>query len=178
MCLFLFWLRLGQIIFALTLFDPTGLEVQGLLNVTFFTINGLAFVTLFIALGAAVAALVFAGGAFALPMLLDRPIGMYEAFATSFWAVRQTFKLSVKRDLSPEQYGLSRQYHTFEGQRSTFMSHLSQRMLELFNKPLDEEVRVLTEIVLDCDATIDQVEGARRFGVNTPTTRSGRSRRR
>ena len=88
MCLFLFWLRLVQIIFAVTLLDPTGLDVQSLLNETLFTINGLAFVTLFVALGAAVAALVFAGGAFALPMLLDRPIGMYEAFATSFWAVK------------------------------------------------------------------------------------------
>ena len=90
----------------------------------------------------------------------------------------KTFKLSVKRDLSHAQYGLSRQYHTFEGQRSTFMSHLSRRIAEIFNEPLDDVVRVLTEIVLDCEATIDQVKGARRFGVNTPTTRSGRSRRR
>ena len=61
--------------------------MQSLLNATLFTINGLAFVTLFVVLGAAMAALVFAGGAFALPMLLDRRIGMYEAFATSFRAV-------------------------------------------------------------------------------------------
>ena len=87
MCLFLLWLRLVQIIFALTLFHTTELDVQSLLNATLFTVNGLAFVTLFVVLGAAMAALVFAGGAFALPMLLDRRIGMYEAFATSFRAV-------------------------------------------------------------------------------------------
>jgi hypothetical protein len=88
------------------------------------------------------------------------------------------FKLSYKRDSSPEQLGLSREYRTLEGQRSTFMSHLSQRMSAIFDKPLNEEVRILTEIVLDCQATLDQVRSARRFGVNAPTTRSGRSRRR
>ena len=70
MCLFLLWLRLVQIVFALTLFHTTGLDVQSLLNATLFTINGLAFLALCVALGAAVAALVFAAGAFALPMLL------------------------------------------------------------------------------------------------------------
>lgn len=87
MCLFLLWLRLVQIVFALTLFHTTGLDVQSLLNATLFTINGLAFLTLCVALGAAVAALVFAAGAFALPMLLDRRVGMHEAFTTSFTAV-------------------------------------------------------------------------------------------
>jgi uncharacterized membrane protein len=89
MCLFLLWLRLVQIVFALTLFHTTGLDVQSLLNATLFTINGLAFVTLCVVLGAAMAALVFAAGAFALPMLLDRRVGMHEAFATSFWAVKR-----------------------------------------------------------------------------------------
>jgi len=61
--------------------------VQGLLNATFFTADGLLFLVFFLALGAGVAALAFAGGAVALPMLLDRPIGMGEAVATSFTAV-------------------------------------------------------------------------------------------
>jgi uncharacterized membrane protein len=38
-------------------------------------------------LGGLMAALVFAGTAFALPMLLDRPVGMAEAVATSWTAV-------------------------------------------------------------------------------------------
>jgi uncharacterized membrane protein len=87
MCLFLLWLRLVQVIFAVTLFHTTGLDVQSLLNATLFTISGLAFVMLFVAIGTVMAALVFAGGAFALPMLLDRPVSMHEALATSFRAV-------------------------------------------------------------------------------------------
>jgi len=84
---FLIWLRLAQLAFALTIFHTTGLDVQSLLNATFFTINGLAFVALLLALGAALAAAVFTAGAFALPMLLDRRVDMLEAIATSFTAV-------------------------------------------------------------------------------------------
>jgi uncharacterized membrane protein len=45
MCLFLLWLRLVQIIFALTLFHTTGMDVQSLLNGTLFT-HGLLAATL------------------------------------------------------------------------------------------------------------------------------------
>jgi uncharacterized membrane protein len=40
-----------------------------------------------LAMGAVIAALTFAGAAFALPLLLHRPMGMVEAVATSWTAV-------------------------------------------------------------------------------------------
>jgi uncharacterized membrane protein len=52
-----------------------------------FTVDGLTFLALFLALGAIMAALAFAGGAFAIPMLLDRKVGIIEAMGTSFTAV-------------------------------------------------------------------------------------------
>ena len=45
------------------------------------------FLAMFMALGAIMAALAFAGGAFAIPMLLDRQVGIIEAMGTSFTAV-------------------------------------------------------------------------------------------
>jgi uncharacterized membrane protein len=89
MFLFLVWFRLAELTFALCFPFTAGLDVQGLLNATFFTSGGLLFLTLFSALGAGVAAAAFAGGAFALPILLDRDVGMCEAIATSFTAVMQ-----------------------------------------------------------------------------------------
>lgn len=86
MFMFLLWMRLSEIVFALT-FPPTAaLDVQGLLNATFFTAGGLEFLALFLILGACMAALAFMGGAFALPMLLDKDVSMAEAIATSFTA--------------------------------------------------------------------------------------------
>ena len=87
MFLFLVWFRLAELIFALSFPATAGLDVQDLLNTTFFTSGGWLFLALFLALGACVAALAFAGGAVALPMLLDRHVGMVEAIATSFKAV-------------------------------------------------------------------------------------------
>jgi uncharacterized membrane protein len=86
MFLFLLWLRLTELLFALTFPDTVGPDAEGLLNATL-TVHGLTFLGLFLVLGAGMAALAFAGGAFALPMLLDRRIGMAEAIATSFTAV-------------------------------------------------------------------------------------------
>lgn len=86
MFVFLVWIRLSEIVFALT-FPPTAsLDVRGLLNATFFTAGGLEFLALFFVLGACVAALAFMGGAFAMQMLLDRKVSMAEAIATSFTA--------------------------------------------------------------------------------------------
>lgn len=87
MFLFLVWFRLAQLIFALNFPDVIGLDVQGVTNAVLFTTGGWTFLVLFLALGAAIAVLVFAGGAVALPMLLDRKVGMSEAIATSFAAV-------------------------------------------------------------------------------------------
>ncbi len=87
MLLFLAWLRISQLLFALTFPAGASLDPQGLLNATFFTVNGLEFLVLFVAFGIVVAAIAFAGGAFALPMLIDRDVGAAEAIATSFTAV-------------------------------------------------------------------------------------------
>jgi uncharacterized membrane protein len=87
MCLFFLWFRLAGILFALTFPRTTALDVQSLLDATFFTTKRLTFLIFLLALGAAMAALVFVAGAFALPMLLDRPVGMFEAIATSISAV-------------------------------------------------------------------------------------------
>jgi uncharacterized membrane protein len=87
MLLFLAWLRISELLFALTFPAGATLDPQGLLNATFFTANGLEFLVLFVVFGFIVAALAFAGGAFALSMLIDRPVGAAEAIATSFTAV-------------------------------------------------------------------------------------------
>lgn len=87
LCLFLLWLRLAQLVFALS-FPPTvGLDFRSLLDAALFTAGGQWFVVISVLIGAVIAALTFAGGAFALPMLLDRPVGMVEAVATSWTAV-------------------------------------------------------------------------------------------
>jgi len=95
MFLFLLWLRLAELVFALSFPDTAGLGVQALLNATFFTPEGLVFLVLFTLLGAAMAMLAFAGGAFALPMLLERRVGMSEAIATSFTAVMRNAGVMV-----------------------------------------------------------------------------------
>jgi uncharacterized membrane protein len=86
MFMFLLWIRLSEIVFALT-FPPTAaLDVRGLLNATFFTVGGWTFLAVWFVLGACMAALTFMGGAFAMQMLLDRNVSMAEAIATSFTA--------------------------------------------------------------------------------------------
>jgi uncharacterized membrane protein len=87
LCLLLLWLRLAQLVFALSFPVSAGLDPQVLLNATLFTADGRVFLALIVVMGAVIAGLVFAGGAFALPMLLDRPVGMVDAVATSWTAV-------------------------------------------------------------------------------------------
>ena len=86
-CFFLLWIRLAQLVFALTFPRTALLDPQSLLTTMLFTVDGLTFLALFLALGALMAALAFAGGAFAIPMLLDCNVGTIEAMGTSFTAV-------------------------------------------------------------------------------------------
>jgi uncharacterized membrane protein len=86
-CFFLLWMRLAQIVFALTFPRTALLDPQSLVTTLLFTVEGLTFLALFLALGALMAALAFVGGAFAIPMLLDRKVGTIEAMVTSFTAV-------------------------------------------------------------------------------------------
>jgi uncharacterized membrane protein len=86
-CFFLLWIRLAQLVFALTFPRTALLDPQSLLSTMLFTVDGLTFLALFLTLGAIMAALAFAGGAFAIPMLLDRKVDIIEAMGTSFTAV-------------------------------------------------------------------------------------------
>jgi uncharacterized membrane protein len=87
MLLFMAWLRISEILFALAFPTGSSLDAQSLLSATFFTADGLKFLALFVIFGFCVAAVAFAGGAFALSMLIDKPVGAAEAIATSFTAV-------------------------------------------------------------------------------------------
>lgn len=95
LCLLLLWLRLSQLVFALSFPSDIGFDAPSLLNATLFTPEGHVFVAITLAMGAVIAALVFAGAAFALPMLLDRPVGMVEAVATSWTAVEMNLPAMV-----------------------------------------------------------------------------------
>ena len=87
MFLFLVWFRLSQYIFALSFPDAMEVYQRGSVNALLYTTSGQTFMALFVVLGLIIALLAFAGGAFALPILLDRKVGMAEAIATSFTAV-------------------------------------------------------------------------------------------
>jgi uncharacterized membrane protein len=84
---FMVWLRMAQLTYALAFQDTIGLDAHSLLYAALFTGEGQAFLVISLLMGGVTAALVFAGAAFALPMLLDRPVGMAEAVATSWTAV-------------------------------------------------------------------------------------------
>ena len=85
--LLLLWLRLAQLVLALSFPTSAGFDLRSLLDAALFTPDGQVFTAISLAMGAVIAALTFAGGAFALPLLLDRPAGMVEAVATSWTAV-------------------------------------------------------------------------------------------
>jgi len=85
--LFVLWMRFSALAFALAFPLRVGADLQSLMNAMLFTGGGQTFAIVTALLGAGFAALVFAGGAFALPMLLDRPTGIVEAIATSWLAV-------------------------------------------------------------------------------------------
>lgn len=84
---FLVWMRLAQLLFALVFPPQAGPDLDSLVTATFTTGGGMEFLLLFGALGAAFAGVVFIGGAFALQLMLDRKVGLAEAVLTSFAAV-------------------------------------------------------------------------------------------
>lgn len=83
---FTIWLRLSELVVAVT-FPAIALDIALLLQTVLHTPEGHYFLLGTLGMGAVLAALVFAGAAFALPLLLDRRIGMIEAIATSWTAV-------------------------------------------------------------------------------------------
>ena len=80
------WMRFAAMVFAIC-FPFTGLDVQSLLNASLFTADGLTFIAVGSVVGAGMATLAFTLGAFSLPLLLDRKVGLFEALVTSAVAV-------------------------------------------------------------------------------------------
>jgi len=80
------WMRFAALIFAI-FFPYAMLDIQALLNATLFTVSGLSFLGVGTLVGGVMAAIAFAAGAFSLPMMLDRKMGMLEAVVTSVVAV-------------------------------------------------------------------------------------------
>jgi uncharacterized membrane protein len=84
---FLVWIQLSASLYALLFPHQQALSLEGLYRTTVSTLGGNEFLILFGLLGAAMAALVFAGGAFALPLMIDKKAGLGEAISTSVEAV-------------------------------------------------------------------------------------------
>ena len=80
------WMRFAAMVFAIC-FPFVGLDVQSLLNASLFTADGLTFLAVGSVVGAGMAAIAFTLGAFSLPLLLDRKVGIFEALVTSVVAV-------------------------------------------------------------------------------------------
>ncbi len=80
------WMRFAALIFAI-FFPYSMMDVQALLNATLFTTEGLSFLFVGTVVGGVMAAIAFAAGAFSLPLLLDRKVGLIEALVTSVVAV-------------------------------------------------------------------------------------------
>ena len=80
------WMRFAALIFAI-FFPYAMLDVQALVNATLFTTEGIAFLSVGTLVGGVMASIAFAAGAFSLPLLLDRKVGLLEALVTSVVAV-------------------------------------------------------------------------------------------
>lgn len=80
------WMRFAALIFAI-FFPYAMMDVQALVNATLFTSEGISFLFVGTLVGGVMATIAFAAGAFSLPMLLDRRVGMLEALVTSVVAV-------------------------------------------------------------------------------------------
>ncbi len=87
LAVFLVWMRMAQLLFALVFPPQAGPDLDSLLSATFNTSGGAQFLVLFILLGAVFAGVVFMGGAFALQLMLDKQVGLSEAVMTSVAAV-------------------------------------------------------------------------------------------
>jgi uncharacterized membrane protein len=73
-------------IFAIC-FPFTTLDMQALLNATLFTRDGITFLVVGSIVGAGMATIAFTLGAFSLPLLLDRKVGIFQALVMSAVAV-------------------------------------------------------------------------------------------
>jgi uncharacterized membrane protein len=80
------WLRFAALVFALS-YPDIGFDWERVVSVTFFTKQGLGFLAFGTAVGAVMATIAFMAGAFSLPLMLDRRVGLLEAVVTSLVAV-------------------------------------------------------------------------------------------
>ncbi len=90
----LVWIRIAFLIFALFF----GLEPPSwdrLVNVLFFTTQGIPFLFIGTAVGGMLAAIVFMITAVAIPILLDRDVGVMTAVATSVAAVLKNWRVMI-----------------------------------------------------------------------------------
>lgn len=85
--LFLIWVRLSQLLFALLLSDAMDAGVAPLVQEALFTPHGQVFLASWIALGGGAAIVAFVGGAFSIQLMFDRGIGLVEAVRLSAAAV-------------------------------------------------------------------------------------------
>ncbi len=89
--IFLFWIRLASLLFAL-FFSKSALSLGRLVDETLFSANGISFLTVGSLIGAALAIGVFAVSVVSVPMLLDRPVNVFRAVATSLDVARRNPK--------------------------------------------------------------------------------------
>jgi uncharacterized membrane protein len=80
------WMRFAALIFAI-FFPFAPLDVQALLNAALFTRDGITFLIVGSIVGAGMAGIAFTLGAFSLPLLLDRRVGLLQALVISAVAV-------------------------------------------------------------------------------------------
>ena len=85
------WVRLAVMIFALS-FPYTPLKLQPMINAVFFSVDGYVFLALGTAIGGVMATLVYMGSVVALPLILDRGVGLGQAIVVSFVAVLTNFR--------------------------------------------------------------------------------------
>jgi uncharacterized membrane protein len=85
--LHLVWVRVAILLYAL-FFSGQNPTLPGAINNILFTNVGLAFLVVGSAIGFGLAVLAFAISAVSLPMLVDRPVSVFAAIATSVAAVR------------------------------------------------------------------------------------------
>jgi uncharacterized membrane protein len=92
MLLFLVWIRLAFLIFAL-FFGPQPPSWPVFIDAVFFSASGIPFLLVGTAVGAMLAAFAFAISAISIPLLLDRDVGALTAVATSIAAVALNWRV-------------------------------------------------------------------------------------
>jgi uncharacterized membrane protein len=88
------WIRIATLIFAL-FFGPEPPSGDRLINVLFFSPQGVPFLIVGTAIGSVLAAVVFTITAVAIPILLDRDVGVMTAVATSAAAVLKNWRVMI-----------------------------------------------------------------------------------